>query len=193
MALGNVWVEFDDAVRLFKPKFADEQAAISIFFHAVKSGFVRSRAGEIRWLGNHSEAELDTTVLTAIDQNISLEAWSHLDSSHRLSDPRRGIFCIVGRWGNSLATVNSVTFNSSDIAKLVSRSGVGGAPFKKVHWQRMTSILLELAFAPRGSGFDQFDGYSDFLTYLESEINGAGDALDRSSIDAEAKQHWAHY
>lgn len=51
MSSNNDWVRFEDAKRLMIPKFAEERIAISMFFHAVRVGFIRSRAADIRRIG----------------------------------------------------------------------------------------------------------------------------------------------
>lgn len=187
MSTKEVWLHFPDARQTIAEKISDPELVTSIFLYSLREGLIVARCREIRPVVTREPEREDILSLVDNEGYISREAWSESSLEGKRSDPKRGIFSIASPWGHALATLHDVEFRQREMRNLITRKGIGGAPFKKVHWLRMTSVLIKLAL---DNDFEQFESFADFLSYLDDEINKNGEALDTSSIRGPAEQIW---
>ena len=182
------WLFYEDAIREFSSKFLDPDVAVSLFRHCLERGFIRARCETVA--PHRGSAPRRGAFQHYVDDEgmVAPAVWDDLLFDAPANNPEDGSFSLPDRWGTGMsARIHGVRYHRGDIAKLVSRKGAGGAPFKKVHWQRLTSAVLDIVLSGE---IERFHDFASFLSFLDEEVNGGGEGLDRSSIRPQAEQLW---
>lgn len=182
------WLFYDNAIEEFSSKFLDPDVAVSLFRHCLEKGFIRARCETVTRSGKSVPERGSLQPYIDDEGMIAPAVWDDLLFDAPANNPEDGSFSILNSWdARPAARMHGVRYHRSDIGQLVSRKGAGGAPFKKEHWLRLTSVLLDLALTGE---IERFHDFASFLTFLDEEVNGGGDGLDRSSIRHPAKRLW---
>lgn len=180
------WYALREAKDDFATKFSSVEAAESIFFHSLAAGFIRSRYGKLIELPRRGSAD-DLDLRDHQGPEIPPSWWRHMLLDHPRTDITVGRVCFGDGWGSAEAAAEGIEVHRPDVMNLVSRKGVGGRPFEKTHWQRMT---LHVADIIRNGDFGRFDSFVEFKKDL---LEGIGDALSERAIEAPARQLWIQY
>lgn len=180
------WYPLREAEEEFATKFSSRNVASSIFFHSLAQGFIDSRYHALVKLPRIEPAD-DLELETHEGPRIPPFWWSHLLFDDPRTDIMVGRACFGNFWGSAEAAAEGIEVYRPNVVSLVSRKGVGGRPFEKLHWQRMTLHVVEIV---RNGDLGRFDTFVDFKKDI---LEGIGDALSERAIEGPARQLWDQY